>query len=370
MVGDMKKTIRRNVLLLMLLSFLISLIFYLMYTVNVMQNTSTVVNYTNVFRGAAQYLVRLETTERPSDELIEEVDTIINDLRNGTSKNDETTFYSFNALKDKSFQDDMYAVSIGWDALKNEIMLARMNGYENTDLMGSLEKFNTLSNNAYLSAQKYSTKLKNRILFLELTMLTILILFVITLIQQLYKTIKILHINNDLAEKAYIDFHTQLPNRSKCKVILSSTSLITEPTAFIMFDLNGLKVVNDTLGHTSGDILIKDFATILRDSIPEKHFVGRYGGDEFIAIIYNTSIEDVEKILLNIENSVTKFNESDAEIKISYSEGYAISTDYTECYMLNLMQKADKNMYSKKEIFYEKYPELRRIKDNIPDESL
>ena len=56
-----------------------------------------------------------------------------------------------------------------------------------------------------------------------------------------------------------------------------------------MFDLNNLKEVNDTLGHAAGDSMIANFAHILRKVVPEKDFVGRYGGDEFIAILYDTT---------------------------------------------------------------------------------
>jgi diguanylate cyclase (GGDEF)-like protein len=57
----------------------------------------------------------------------------------------------------------------------------------------------------------------------------------------------------------------------------------------IMFDLNNLKRANDTYGHAVGDQLITNFARLLRNAIPAKDFVGRYGGDEFIAIITQTT---------------------------------------------------------------------------------
>ena len=51
-----------------------------------------------------------------------------------------------------------------------------------------------------------------------------------------------------------------------------------------MFDLNNLKTTNDTMGHSAGDRLIMDFARLLRSVIPDKGFVGEYGGDEFMAV--------------------------------------------------------------------------------------
>ena len=67
-----------------------------------------------------------------------------------------------------------------------------------------------------------------------------------------------------------------------------------------MFDLNNLKTVNDTMGHSAGDQLIINFAKLLRSVIPEKDFVGRYGGDEFIAVIYHTSEAEIIGVIMFI----------------------------------------------------------------------
>ena len=61
--------------------------------------------------------------------------------------------------------------------------------------------------------------------------------------------------------------------------------------------LNNLKIINDTKGHSKGDQLIFNFARLLRNVIPKEAFVGRYGGDEFMVVIYNTSKMEIEDIL-------------------------------------------------------------------------
>lgn len=53
----------------------------------------------------------------------------------------------------------------------------------------------------------------------------------------------------------------------------------------MIFDLNDLKYTNDTLGHEAGNQMIKQFAHILSSQLPGMAFVGRYGGDEFLAMI-------------------------------------------------------------------------------------
>ena len=127
--------------------------------------------------------------------------------------------------------------------------------------------------------------------------------------------------------------------------MLHDYEYISEPVGFVMFDLNNLKRTNDTYGHTVGDQLITNFARLLRNAIPSKDFVGRYGGDEFIAIITQTTKEEILLIMEEVHSTVKHFNENIHKVEVSYAYGYAFSEDYSECTMKTLFNKADKHMY-------------------------
>ena len=109
-----------------------------------------------------------------------------------------------------------------------------------------------------------------------------------------------------------------------------------------MFDLNNLKTVNDTMGHSAGNQLILNFAKLLRSVIPEKDFVGRYGGDEFIAVIYHTSEAEIKEILKSL------YREN--QILIDYACGWALSSDDMSCTMQMLLDDADAYMYKNKQL--------------------
>ena len=109
--------------------------------------------------------------------------------------------------------------------------------------------------------------------------------------------------------------------------------------------MNDLKVVNDSLGHLAGDTLIMNFAHIIRTSIPEKYFVGRYGGDEFIALLNDVTQQDVEDIILQVQNEARCYNEFSKQIYIEFAYGYALSINYQEANLKVLLNQADKNMY-------------------------
>ena len=119
----------------------------------------------------------------------------------------------------------------------------------------------------------------------------------------------------------------------------------------LVYDLNNLKTVNDTLGHIVGDQFILNFSRLLRDSIPTQDFVGRYGGDEFMAILYHASGEKIHEVNTKLAEEVKQFNKlhhGDNSVDIEYAYGWAFSEDYKQCTFRTLFDKADKNMYQNK----------------------
>lgn len=173
---------------------------------------------------------------------------------------------------------------------------------------------------------------------------------VILVIMQTLMAMKMAVQNKLLEQRAYTDSHTGLPNKSACEKILNNKEIIDEPTACIMFDLNNLKTVNDTMGHSAGDQLIMNFARLLRNVIPEEDFVGRYGGDEFMAVIYHTSKAEVEDILKYLRREKDRLNGNENPMSIDYACGWALSEDYKECTMQILLDKADSYMYDNKQL--------------------
>lgn len=91
-----------------------------------------------------------------------------------------------------------------------------------------------------------------------------------------------------------------------------------------------------------------NFARLLRNAVPTKDFVGRYGGDEFIVVLYDTTKEKTDEMLERLQEEVRQFNEGGRQVKISYAYGWALSTDYEECTLRTLFDKADEHMYVNK----------------------
>ena len=152
--------------------------------------------------------------------------------------------------------------------------------------------------------------------------------------------------NFELNKKIYVDFATGLPNKNKCEDMIASPEPIKKPTACAMFDLNELKIINDTKGHEMGDMIIYTFANLLRKAIPAKYFVGRFGGDEFILIAEGIHTnEDFNKILQGIAEEIDSFNKTNKDFQLSYAQGYALSDEHPGLNIQQLLQLADQQMY-------------------------
>lgn len=191
-------------------------------------------------------------------------------------------------------------------------------------------------------------KITETLFFWEVLSFGGLLLLLFLEIHQIIITVRTTKKNRILEQKAYLDVHTGLPNKSKCEELLQSCDILPKTACCMMFDLNHLKRVNDSLGHAAGDLMISNFACILRNCIPAKDFVGRFGGDEFIAILYDTDCDQVLGLLQQLEKEVLHFNGYIQNIPLSYACGYAFSREYDCCTLRTLLDRADYNMYINK----------------------
>lgn len=118
--------------------------------------------------------------------------------------------------------------------------------------------------------------------------------------------------------------------------------------SILMIDIDNFKIVNDTYGHVVGDKVLKALGKKISSLIRATDFIGRYGGDEFVLICPDTSIEIAEKIADRISEAIdnTSFVIDDGiEVSITISIGvHEYNNDNTS--LLNGIEVADSKMYS------------------------
>ncbi|MBB3948092.1 diguanylate cyclase (GGDEF)-like protein/PAS domain S-box-containing protein [Rhizobium skierniewicense] len=131
-----------------------------------------------------------------------------------------------------------------------------------------------------------------------------------------------------LKHAAEFDHLTGLANRSSLKQRIREACDNQAHFAILLIDLDGFKDVNDTLGHSAGDSVLKIIAHRLRESVPSHHMAARLGGDEFVIVMSETAdpiktSEFASKLISVIEEPIEFDNES---IHIGASIGIALKS--------------------------------------------
>lgn len=139
---------------------------------------------------------------------------------------------------------------------------------------------------------------------------------------------------------------TELYNRTYFEMEMTRLSQVaTNAVGLIVCDLDGLKYVNDTLGHDVGDHLLGDVAKIITNCFSNKEIIARIGGDEFAVILTDCSEGGLEDARMKIKYAVAVYN-NDAKIPICLSIGSAITSNSLS--IAGLFKEADNSMYREK----------------------
>ncbi len=135
--------------------------------------------------------------------------------------------------------------------------------------------------------------------------------------------------NADLAILSQTDGLTKLFNRNHWQQCIETEfkrfTRSQNTSSLVMLDIDHFKAVNDNYGHLVGDDVIRHLAKVIREQVRETDISGRYGGEEFVILLADTSANDAlvfaERLRKTVEGSVVIYN--DIEIKYTVSLGIA-----------------------------------------------
>lgn len=160
--------------------------------------------------------------------------------------------------------------------------------------------------------------------------------------------------SKQLKMQATTDTLTGLANRRKITELLKEEIKKLEEENnnnfnIIMLDIDFFKKVNDNYGHPMGDEVIKKVSNHMQDKVGSEGVVGRFGGEEFLTILYNNDIQQAallaDQIRSDIESKKIEFEGK--QISVTVSMGIACSAE-TVVYQ-ELLNKADERLYKAKE---------------------
>lgn len=121
-----------------------------------------------------------------------------------------------------------------------------------------------------------------------------------------------------------------------------------KPFTAILFDLDDFKDINDTLGHSVGDIAIKKTAKILASASSKNEFLARYGGDEFLIITSKYEKQDIDEIVQRVYDGIDQFNKINDKFKLSISHGHYVYQTNLDLTRDQFIDVVDRNMYDNK----------------------
>lgn len=165
---------------------------------------------------------------------------------------------------------------------------------------------------------------------------------------------QLLNQNNLLLKReSQRDEMTGLLNRRglKNRIRHQLTKSMGQNAAIIYMDLDGLKTINDTLGHEVGDEAIKATAHILSTCVPDRELLSRLGGDEFVAFVPTKGQAEVDALMDRIGEEMRLFNQThDVPYVLSISTGASLFRidENTSAQLPQLMVEADTQLYEMK----------------------
>ena len=249
--------------------------------------------------------------------------------------------YNIQDIKISGKISDEFLVRI---AVRNDEMILQnilnkaINSLKEEDKERIVNKWLTL-----VKEKQFNTKV-----FIQIVIL-IIIIFVSIITALIYRSnIKLNALNKELRKLSQTDKLTSLYNRVKLDFILEKEIKFSQrynsALTLAIVDIDLFKNINDTYGHTIGDIILKEFANILSKNIRETDYVGRWGGEEFLLIFTHTQSQNAQIIAENLRKIIEQYDFSN-KIKLTASFGIYECKDQnpTKC-----LSKADKALYEAK----------------------
>ena len=134
---------------------------------------------------------------------------------------------------------------------------------------------------------------------------------------------------HNLYDVAYSDPLSGIPNHFSCDTIIEKyyDKKLPDDIACVMIDLSNLPEINTLYDHRTGNKVLKDFSGILSTAAVSLCFVGRNGGNKFLAIFENCTDEKLNTFLNRVTDRVDQYNQASDSISMEYRIGKAMNRD-------------------------------------------
>ncbi|MDX2368942.1 MAG: sensor domain-containing diguanylate cyclase [Colwellia sp.] len=185
----------------------------------------------------------------------------------------------------------------------------------------------------------------------QLFMQNLLIFILVSLALYYLFTLCINNFRSDLVKDSETDYLTQLPNRSFIHWKYSQLNKKHDHVSVVIADIDNFKILNDNYGHLFGDEVLKVISKKLSENLRSIDLVGRWGGEEFILILPDTTAKQTQEIINRIRTNIATipFTPSSTSKEFNVTVSFGISDSHLSgIHLEEILSKADQALYSAK----------------------
>ena len=291
-------------------------------------NDALVVNQLGKIRGDIQRYAKLKIANKEYTKTAKEIDLLFKDVTDNfiekkiIPSNKKLSFCSkINALKELWNQIK--------DSKKEELIKLSEKAWEKSN-----EIVNEFEN---IHKQKFNTLLRNIDLFVYLSIVFLSIIAFIVY----FKIKKGLEI--DVVTDKLTGLYNRLYFNEMYNHLINRFQRNKIPFSLIILDIDNFKKINDTYGHEKGDTILKEVANKIKDSIRRSDLAFRYGGEELVVLLPDTSIKEAKEIAERIRKNVQNIKIDNKSVTISGGVGEYRGEDSIEFF-----KKVDSALYEAK----------------------
>ncbi|MBQ7919300.1 MAG: GGDEF domain-containing protein [Lachnospiraceae bacterium] len=159
-----------------------------------------------------------------------------------------------------------------------------------------------------------------------ITYITLMVSFVFILMD-FFTLRKVAVDQHDLHKLTYLDNLTGLPNRHSLDIVFRSYNTVDslENVGCCLLTISNLSEINNLLGRDAGDRTLQFFCSMLENTCDKYGFVGRNGGNEFIIVINNCSLELIEKCYVALDEKLEEYNNQHSEAPIFIKRAHTLN---------------------------------------------
>ncbi|MCC2617124.1 sensor domain-containing diguanylate cyclase [Aestuariibacter halophilus] len=156
------------------------------------------------------------------------------------------------------------------------------------------------------------------------------------------------YFKRDMQRNVQIDPLTKLPNRNKVELRYAELVDQKRPIAVILLDIDHFKAVNDTHGHNAGDHVLRQVASMLDSQLREEDIIGRWGGEEFVILLPDTTPEQAYEVAQKLRLRLANMTASTGSLALQITASFGVSYTEGDRPLVEVLARADDALYQAK----------------------